>query len=210
MKLLLGCKIYRNGQRESGSVAITFDDGPHAENTSKILTVLEKKNGRGTFFMTGENILRNKTLVREIVLRGHLIGNHTFTHCNALFTSRTKLYDELLRTKQLIESVTETNNRLFRPPYGIMTPVLLSICKALDLSVVLWNANSMDFRLNSIQAILNRLKNKIKPGSIFLFHECHFKHGEKDYSNSIAALEQVVCTVTVNKLKIVTINEMFS
>ena len=61
-------------------VALTFDDGPHPEQTPKVLDVLEKYGAKGTFFVIGKNIAGNEAVVRRILDDGHEIGNHTYTH----------------------------------------------------------------------------------------------------------------------------------
>ena len=65
------------------SVYLTFDDGPIPESTPFILETLRKYNIKATFFMVGENVLRNHDLYNQIVAEGHQIGNHTFNHIGA-------------------------------------------------------------------------------------------------------------------------------
>ena len=64
-------------------VALTFDDGPSAEWTPKILDILKQKGVKATFFIVGENGETNPRLVQRILAEGHEIGNHTFTHPNS-------------------------------------------------------------------------------------------------------------------------------
>ncbi|MCP4631931.1 MAG: polysaccharide deacetylase family protein, partial [candidate division Zixibacteria bacterium] len=133
---ILGCKIYRRGNKNSGKVAFTFDDGPHTKFTPLIMDTLEKHNSLGTFFSTGVNLEKNRSLAEEMAKRGHLLGNHTYSHPHALYTGRGKLRDEILRSKNLIEEITGSKNRIFRPPFGFLTPSLLSICRNLELSII--------------------------------------------------------------------------
>lgn len=206
---VLGCKIIRKGLSNNNNIAITFDDGPHPKYTPMILDLLEKKGVPGTFFNSGFNISHNKELTKEVVERGHLLGNHSFNHRNALFTRRKKLKDEVLRTKELIEDITGKTNRYFRPPYGIISLSLIDICKNLNLSLVLWNLNTRDYQRKSYKKIIERiLKKEIKPGSILLFHECNFKNDTLDYANTVKALE-IILDITISKgLKLVTIQDM--
>ena len=205
---LLNCEIIFRGNSKTRKIAFTFDDGPHPENTPLLLDCIEASGGRGTFFSTGANITKYHTLSKELVKRGHLLANHTFNHPNALFVSRKKLHDEILRTKDLIENLSGITNRYFRPPFGIVTPALLSICRCLDLSIILWNRNSYDFRRLPYQRIVKRIMGRIKEGSIILFHECHYKKHELDYSQSIYALKKIIEHSVQQKLKPVTIEEM--
>ncbi len=189
---ILKCTIRVKGDRDADYIAITFDDGPHPINTPLILELLEDKGGFGTFFVTGSNLKKNRTLAEKLVARGHMLGNHTFSHCSALFCSKKKLQKEIEATKALIEDITQTTNTFFRPPYGIITPSLLSICRKLNLTVVLWSANTMDFKRESPRKTIGRAEKRINKGAIVLFHECHFKTESLDYTNSIRALGTVL------------------
>ncbi len=170
---------------------------------------MEETGGKGTFFVSGCNLFNNRELVREVSNRGHLIGNHTYMHPYPFFRSKKVLYDEIVRTKDLIEETTGKPNRFFRPPYGIITPKLLSICRKLDLSMILWNVNSKDFNLEAEDIIIKRVSRKLKSGAILLFHDCHFMDDSRDYSNTFKAMLKIVGLAVENKLKPVTIEKMF-
>lgn len=205
---ILNCDIVRKGPKNSKGLAITFDDGPHERYTPVLLDILEEKKGRATFFFTGQNIIDNRSLAEKVVKRGHLIANHTFSHQRALYLNNKMLRNEILRTKELIEDISGKQNRLFRPPYGIITPSLLKICSTLDLSIILWSVNSFDFRRKPADRIINRLSNKLHQGSIVLFHECHYKRGALDYSNTAVALKTLLDKGILGDLKIITIEEL--
>ncbi|PJA26574.1 MAG: hypothetical protein CO189_10110 [candidate division Zixibacteria bacterium CG_4_9_14_3_um_filter_46_8] len=198
---ILGCQIIRAFSPNTNQVALTFDDGPHPKMTPKILEILDYTKSRATFFVTGENLIANRELAKLIHSRGHLLGNHTFSHPNALLAGRGKLQDEIYRSKSLIEDITGKTNRIFRPPYGIITPTLLSICRNLELSIILWNSNSKDYRMEKPEVIVKRIEGKIRAGSIVLFHECHFKKISIDYNGTLSALKSVVEILIMKKLQ---------
>ncbi len=203
---ILNCSIRTRGRRDSNTISVTFDDGPHVNNTPRILDIIEKKSGHGTFFFTGNNLQKNRKLAEEVVSRGHMLGNHTFSHCKALFCSREQLYKEISQTKDLIEDISQKSNTCFRPPHGVITPALLSVCGKLGLTVVLWSANTMDFKRGPSEKMVQRVEKKIKKGTIVLFHECHFQNESLDYSNGIAALESVMNMIEAEGLKAVTLD----
>lgn len=66
------------------SVYLTFDDGPIPESTPFILDTLKEFGIKATFFMVGENVMRNHDLYNRIVAEGHQVGNHTFNHLGSL------------------------------------------------------------------------------------------------------------------------------
>jgi cellulose synthase/poly-beta-1,6-N-acetylglucosamine synthase-like glycosyltransferase/spore germination protein YaaH/peptidoglycan/xylan/chitin deacetylase (PgdA/CDA1 family) len=100
-----------------GWVALTFDDGPDARWTPKILNILEQKQAPATFFVIGKNMQAHPGLVKREVDMGMLVGSHTYTHPNiaALPLAETDL--ELNATQRLFAVVTGRSFRLFRPPY---------------------------------------------------------------------------------------------
>ncbi|MBV9840803.1 MAG: glycosyltransferase [Sphingomonadaceae bacterium] len=115
-QLPLPYTIERAGYRP-GYVALTFDDGPDANFTPKILDILRAKGVHATFFIIGENALTNRGLLNRLVAEGHEIGNHTYTHPNLgrMTTGETDL--ELNATQRLFQAFTGRSMRLFRAPY---------------------------------------------------------------------------------------------
>ena len=108
--------MMRTGYKQ-GKIALTFDDGPDATWTPKILDILKQENVKGTFFIVGENGQANPDLVKRIFDEGHAIGNHSYTHPNLGEVSDTVTDLELNATQRLIESLTGHSTRLFRAPY---------------------------------------------------------------------------------------------
>jgi hypothetical protein len=99
------------------TVALTFDDGPDAEWTPKILDVLEREHVPATFFVIGENALQHPQLLRRIVAGGSELGNHSYTHPNMATTGARTIKLELNATKRLIQAYTGRSTTLFRAPY---------------------------------------------------------------------------------------------
>lgn len=99
-------------------IILTFDDGPNAEFTPKILDILEKEKVPATFFLIGENAEANIPLVKRIDRDGFEIGNHTFTHGNLAKMSPERADLELKTTRALIECITGKSTILFRAPYN--------------------------------------------------------------------------------------------
>lgn len=62
------------------AVYITFDDGPIPEATPWVLDVLDRYGVKATFFVVGDNVRKYPELFREVLRRGHSVGNHTFHH----------------------------------------------------------------------------------------------------------------------------------
>lgn len=97
---------------------LTFDDGPSAEYTPKILQILEKEKVPATFFMLGINAESNIPLVKRIYKDGYEIGNHTFTHHNIAKMSPERADLEMKATRVLLQCITGHSTILFRAPYN--------------------------------------------------------------------------------------------
>jgi cellulose synthase/poly-beta-1,6-N-acetylglucosamine synthase-like glycosyltransferase/peptidoglycan/xylan/chitin deacetylase (PgdA/CDA1 family)/spore germination protein YaaH len=108
--------IQRAGDKP-GKIVLTFDDGPDAVWTPKILEILKQENVKAAFFIVGQNGQTNPDIIKRIYAEGHEIGNHSFTHPN-LGEVPWQITDlELNATQRLIESLTGHSTRLFRAPY---------------------------------------------------------------------------------------------
>lgn len=108
--------IQRTGDKPK-KIVLTFDDGPDAVWTPKVLDILKEENVKAAFFIVGENGQTNPELVKRIVAEGHEIGNHSFTHPNLGEIPDGIVDLELNTTQRLIESLTGRSTRLFRAPY---------------------------------------------------------------------------------------------
>ena len=71
---------HSHGDRNSPEISITFDDGPDETITPKILSILEKNNIRAAFFCVGNKIEKYPEIFKSIVEKGHIIGNHSYSH----------------------------------------------------------------------------------------------------------------------------------
>ena len=151
-----------------GELALTFDDGPNAMWTPRLLDILARHNVRATFFMLGNRAEAQPELVRRIAAAGHLIGNHSWSHPNLSRSSSSCIREELQRTQVALEQRTGAAVRYFRPPFGARRPAVFRIARELGLTPVLWNAMTSDWSEPSAERIANRLTRAI---------ERHRRHG---------------------------------
>ena len=154
---------------------LTFDDGPEQEVTEFILETLKKLNIKASFFLIGKNIQEFPELTKEIIKKGHIIGNHSFSHLNG-FKSKNEeyIYDIELGQKLINEKLVEmgiTNKiKIFRPPYGRILPRQIKSLKE-NYKIVMWDVFSWDFKKNiSPEKIYNNVMDNVTEGSILVFH----------------------------------------
>ena len=154
---------------------LTFDDGPEKEVTEFILETLKKLNIKASFFLIGKNIQEFPELTKEIIKKGHIIGNHSFSHLNG-FKSKNEeyIYDIELGQKLINEKLVEmgiTNKiKIFRPPFGRILPQQIKRLKE-NYKIVMWDVFSWDFKKNiSPEKIYNNVIDNVTEGSILVFH----------------------------------------
>ena len=161
--------------RSSNSVFLTFDDGPIPEVTPWVLDKLKKHNAKATFFCIGENVQKHPEVFQKILSEGHSVGNHTFNHLKGTKTETSEYIENVEKAGRQMENNSEfkiQNSKLFRPPYGKITPIQAKKLQKKGIKIVMWDIISYDFdaTISEEQCLQNVLKN-IKPGSIIVFHD---------------------------------------
>src|SRR5437667_8143545 len=102
-------------------IAMTFDDGPHATNTPKLLEMAAKRHIKLTFFVLGECVEQSPDVLRREVAEGHEIGNHSWSYPNLAKLSDADVRSQLQRTEDIIVKTAGIKPKLMRPPYGELT-----------------------------------------------------------------------------------------
>lgn len=114
----LYCKRPQKQYSPNKTIFLTFDDGP-SKHTSEILDILNKKNIKATFFVTGNASSQGKALMKRIVDEGHTIGIHTYSHAfRQIYSSVNAYLDDFNKIYNLVFSVTGVKPTIFRFPGG--------------------------------------------------------------------------------------------
>jgi peptidoglycan/xylan/chitin deacetylase (PgdA/CDA1 family) len=145
-----------------GEIALTFDDGPNPAWTPRLLESLARHRVRATFFLVGRFAETEQNLTREIAAAGHLIGNHTWTHPNLALSSGSRIREELVRTRDVLEQITGARVGYFRPPFGARRPGALREARNLGMVPVMWNAMTNDWEEPDQQKIAARIATKVE------------------------------------------------
>ncbi|MBB4950888.1 peptidoglycan/xylan/chitin deacetylase (PgdA/CDA1 family) [Kitasatospora gansuensis] len=176
------------GEDSEPTVALTFDDGPHPENTQRVLELLRRHDVRATFFCIGLNALAHPALVRRIVEEGHLLGNHTWSHAYLPDLGREGLRQQLDFTAEVLAEASGVGQPvLMRPPYGGRSPQLMERVADLGLTTVLWDVDTEDWAEPGAEVIAERVLRQVRPGSVVLMHD-----GGGDRSQTVAALPRII------------------
>lgn len=187
-------------------IALTFDDGPWPQMTSKVLDVLKKNKVKATFFVVGKQVEQNPNLMIQIVHDGHAVGNHTWSHQYFQY-SESAAASELDKTSTLIYNLTGVKTSLFRPPAGILTNGLVASANQKNYATVMWSVDSKDWRYyrNSPQALIDSVLQEAKPGGVVLLHD-----GGGDRSTTIEALPKIITELKKRGYDFVTVPELLA
>ncbi|MFZ1083918.1 MAG: polysaccharide deacetylase family protein [Terracidiphilus sp.] len=184
-------------------LALTFDDGPNATWTPRLLEVLARHGIRASFFLVGSRAEAEPALVRSIAAAGHQIGNHSWSHLNLAFASAQTIEDELTRSSQLLEQITGAPICYFRPPFGARRPEALRAARRLGMVPVMWNAMTSDWKNPSADEIARRLTRKIDSltrhdrAANIVLHDGGHLDPSANRAPSVAAADQLIARYKV-------------
>lgn len=153
-------------------VWLTIDDGP-SDDTRSLLDLLDKHDAKATFFLVAQRAAARPELVREIVARGHDIGNHSHTHPQAWFWALgpKRMRAEITDAQATLTVLSGRAPRWFRAVVGMSNPFVQAPLRDLQLARVAWSARGFDGVGRSAAAVMSRIEPGLKPGAIVLLHE---------------------------------------
>lgn len=153
-------------------IFLTFDDGPISPYTMEIAKALEKEGARGTFFLVGKKVVNQGNFVRELSIKGHTIGNHTFNHNRFSQETLEESLEDLLKAEVVLAEKTGYFTRIYRPPGGRIPKYKEKIFEDLGFKAVFWDVNTRDFEGKSSFYIIFKTLFIGWDGSIVLMHSC--------------------------------------
>ena len=184
-------------------VAMTFDDGPSAKLTPKLLDLLAAHHIKATFFLIGENVAENPEIVAREVREGHEVANHSWSHPNLGKMSDDGVRSQLRRTDDAIRSAMGSSPTLMRPPYGSITVRQKKwINQEFGYKIVLWDVDPLDWRRPGANVVCNRIVKNTRAGSIILAHDIH--------PGTIDAMPCVLKELEAKGFKFVTVSELIA
>lgn len=180
-------------------VALTFDDGP-SRFTKEIIDLLKKYKYNATFFVLGNKLNVDYTdILKESINNGNEIGIHGFSHKSFTRLKTEALEEEITKSKKYVYNLTEYMPNLVRPPYGNINNNI----RNLNLGpYILWNNDTLDWKLRDTKKIYERLINSIEENNIILMHDT--------YLTTYKALELILPYLKENNYEVVTVSTLFS
>ena len=183
------------------AIALTFDDGPWPTTTTQILDILKKNNIKATFFWVGRYLQTYPELGKQVAAAGHAIGNHTWNHQYIKY-NEDGAAREIDRTSSLIEELTGIKASMFRPPGGILNNGLAAYAQKKNYAVVMWSADSLDWRA-ATESLMDNVMRQANSGGIVLMHD-----GGGNRSRTVQALPDIIARLRKEGYIFVTVPEL--
>jgi len=174
--------VVRRLRRDATStVLLTFDDGPDETVTPGVLDRLDAHQARAVFFIIGHRAEQCPQLLREIAARGHVLGNHTYSHSDTYFAPHRppplrEVRADVVHCQAILEPIVRDGPRLFRPPGGRLTVSTMLTPKLLGMDCIIWSKRLDDWTFQCDDDGRDggaQLVREIRPADIVLLHDDH-------------------------------------
>ena len=182
-------------------IALTFDDGP-SQYTAEIVQLLEEYDCRATFFMLGNRMDAYSDAVQAVVQSNNEIGTHTFAHENLAEAAGSRVYNTLKNGVQKIVEDTGRTVRYLRPPYGAVGGDTYIHSKKLELVIIIWSLDSLDWQAETPEMIADKILSDVQSGDIILCHDTK--------EVTLQAMKTVLPELVERGYQLVTVSELFS
>lgn len=189
-----------NVEKTEKVLSISFDAAWGSANTAEILDILDAYDVKTTFFLVGFWVEKYPDLVREMVARGHEIGNHSATHPHMSQLSEAKIREELRIVSDQVEHIIGKPTTLFRPPYGEYNDPVVRVSREEGYECVQWNVDSLDWKNRGTQDMIQQCTKNIQPGDIVLFHN--------DSKYILEALPTILKTYTEAGYRVIPVSQL--
>jgi len=184
-------------------IAITFDDGPHPQNTPRLLDILRARNVKATFYVIGRSVDLYPQIVRRTVAEGHEIGNHSHTHRLLSKLGDSELRQEMSRCQDAIVRAAGVRPRTMRPPYGgLLQRQRELVHSEFGYPTILWSVDPLDWKRPGPSVVTSRMLAGTTPGGILLAHDLH--------SQTVDAMPATIDGLLRRGYKFVTVSQLIA
>lgn len=183
------------------AVALTIDDGPDAQTTPEILSLLRKHGAKATFFPITQNILGNEALLAQMVEEGHELGNHLGSDRPSILLGANGFRQEAQQAHELLSRFGPV--RWLRPGSGWYNGEMISTAESLGYQIALGSVYPFDALLPSSWIASRYILWRVKPGSIIVLHDVGAR-GER----TAATLKEILPELDGRGYQILTLSEL--
>ena len=105
-----------SGVIKTGSIYLTFDDGPSSVTTPTILDILKEEGVKATFFVTNNG---PDELIKRMYDEGHTVALHTASHTYSIvYKSDESYFNDLKIVSDRVKRITGQTSKIVRFPGG--------------------------------------------------------------------------------------------
>ncbi len=184
-------------------VALTFDDGPHATNTPRLLDILRARNVKATFYVIGRSVDAYPGILRRTVAEGHEIGNHTYTHPNLSKLSSAQVNTEIRKCDDAIMRAAGIRPKTLRPPYGaLLQNQRQMVHSTYGYPTIMWSVDPLDWKRPGAGVVTSRIVSGTNNGAIILVHDLH--------ASSVDAMPATIDTLLRKGYRFVTVSQLLA
>lgn len=199
--------IISRGKSAQKAVSLTFDDGPDPFSTEPLLALLDRYQVKATFFVVGKKAAAHPHLIREILAKGHLLGNHTYSHDNLIMLkSKKRLMKEISATQEVLAGFC-VRTMVFRPPVGIINPKLPAVLRELEMVTVNFSRRGMDMGNRRLKGLSNRVLKRLRQNHIIMLHDVTPKNGG-GLGRWLEEIEKILSGIKDRELEVLPLPEL--
>jgi peptidoglycan/xylan/chitin deacetylase (PgdA/CDA1 family) len=183
-----------SGCRQGHGIALTFDDGPNAPYTDRILDILQAHNAVATFFDEGQAAEAQPSVVRREQAIGMAVGSHSYTHAQDLpAMTRADSALDVQRAEDALTPLLGHRPALYRAPYGHTSAAMLAALGSAGYTSIGWDLDSTDWKSAAApDDIVRTVLENAHPGAIVLMHDGGLGGGNPDRSATVVALPRIL------------------
>ena len=190
--------VYRSVSDKSDGVSLMFNVYWGTEEVYSILDTLDEYGGKATFFVGGCWADDNVQCLKDILSRGHEIGNHGYFHKDHDKLGEADNKNEIVRCNRFVELAVGVTPTLFAPPSGAYNDVTIEVARSLNMKTILWSRDTIDWRDKNVSLIYRRATKDIRGGEFVLMHPM---------KETADALDDILKYYENRSLKTVTVSE---
>ncbi|MED3624215.1 polysaccharide deacetylase family protein [Neobacillus thermocopriae] len=192
--------IYR-GNPEKPMVSFIINVAWGNEYLTDMLATLKKHRVSASFFLEGNWVKKNPDLAKMIVDAGHEVGNHSYSHPDMAKLTAAQARQQMIKTNEIIEAVTEKKVKWFAPPSGSYREETVKVAHELKMKTVMWTVDTVDWKKPSPDVLINRVISKIDKGSMVLMHPT---------DATAKSLDRLITAIKQKNLSIGTVSELMN
>jgi peptidoglycan-N-acetylglucosamine deacetylase len=154
----------------SGTVSLTFDDGPDAAWTTHVLDTLDDCSVEATFFMVGERVRAQPDVAEMVLARGHDVQLHCDRHVRHTELSEQELASDTERGLDALAGIGVAAT-LWRAPWGVCTRATHDVAERFGLRLIGWSIDTHDWRGDGPSSMLQGARPLLCDGAVVLMHD---------------------------------------